>query len=396
MAATLRQIIIDTDSSYTGYDYSDLETAQSTEQGNISLASGTDEYVVFECYATSGAVDDTAVVINGWTTESAGGNYIEINGLLDSSYGHQGVWDATEYRLIPSTSDACIDIYESNVRVIGLQLHALNVNGQFDNAITFRPGSDNVVDFLCEKNILRGESTAIGSYYSWGVDIEDVDTGGSGTVKVGNNIIYDFGAAEGLNGGIYVYAGEVYVDSYIYNNTINDCTYGIATEGNQGAVVIINNITQNCVNQNLYYFSSGVFDSTSGYNIRDDLIDYETIWGTNHAIGTGTSYTANKLNDSGGGLLGTQVGSIVENTTDNTQTYVTVVDSDIQLTLNADIFDHGTEVYIVTTNMYGTVNFDGTTYLLDAADTVAKDKGIDLSEDSNYPISDDILGNTRS
>jgi 5-keto 4-deoxyuronate isomerase len=102
------------------------------------------------------------------------------------------------------------------------------------------------------------------------------------------------------------------------------------------------------------------------------------------------------LNDSGGGLSAAQVGSIVKNDSESTYSYVTVVDSDTQLTLANDIFDTGDENYIINTNMYGSVTFDGSTYLLDSSDTVAIDKGTDLSADPYLPISDDILGTIRS
>tara|TARA_R110000787_G_scaffold193899_2_gene305438 strand:+ start:24059 stop:26266 length:2208 start_codon:yes stop_codon:yes gene_type:complete len=62
--------------------------------------------------------------------------------------------------------------------------------------------------------------------------------------------------------------------------------------------------------------------------------------------GTTTSTSAGKLVDSGGGLSNCNIGEIVKNTTDTTQTTVTAIDSDTQLTLAADIFISG-EAYLL-------------------------------------------------
>ena len=76
--ASLKQVIVDADEAYPGWDYTTLATAESTEQNDISLDTGTDEYVVFECYATSGTAEQptSGITIVGWTTQD--GNYVEI------------------------------------------------------------------------------------------------------------------------------------------------------------------------------------------------------------------------------------------------------------------------------------------------------------------------------
>ncbi len=73
--------------------------------------------------------------------------------------------------------------------------------------------------------------------------------------------------------------------------------------------------------------------------------------GINLTSGVATSYTANKLNDSGGGLSIAVIGSVVENINDGTYAYVTVVDSDTQLTLSVDIFEDGNETYSITSGV---------------------------------------------
>jgi len=69
------------------------------------------------------------------------------------------------------------------------------------------------------------------------------------------------------------------------------------------------------------------------------------------ATGVADSYGANELNDSVGGLSLAKVGSIVTNINDGTYANVTVVDSDILLTLDADIFEDGNEAYSVTSGV---------------------------------------------
>lgn len=374
--ATLRTVIIDTDSAYPGYDYTAFDTAEAGEQGDISATTGSDEYVVFECYATSGTADSRAQggTILGWTTES--GNYIEVTGLNDSAYGHKGVWDTGEYRLVATNAATRSENIEQAFTYFrGIQISCTD-SGAYE-VLRCR----NANDIYVEKCIIRNETAGGGT-----VGLYIFGTAGSGSMYASNNIVYDVGNGAGEPGIYGGHAGTGKV--YCYNNTVCNCYEGIRTS--YGDTVAKNNIIKNCTDD-----YDGTFDVNSGYNVNDTT-GAEGAWRTTHATGTATSYGANKLNDSGGGLSATQVGSFVKNTTDTTYSYVTAVDSDIQLTLNDDIFDDGNEGYEVYTNMYGSVIFDGSTYLLSSSDTVARDKGKDLSSDGNYPITDDILGTTRS
>ena len=74
--------------------------------------------------------------------------------------------------------------------------------------------------------------------------------------------------------------------------------------------------------------------------------------------GTTTSTTANKLIETGQNFTSTvQVGDIVLNTTDDTKSTVSSVDSDTQLTLAADIIASG-ETYVIYRPPAFTINFD--------------------------------------
>ncbi|GAF77453.1 unnamed protein product, partial [marine sediment metagenome] len=71
--------------------------------------------------------------------------------------------------------------------------------------------------------------------------------------------------------------------------------------------------------------------------------------------GSQTSSAANKLIDSGGGFSGlVAIGDYAINITDNTDTTVTAIDSDTQLSLADDIFD-GTEVYEIFSSVTGDI-----------------------------------------
>lgn len=385
--ATLRQIIVDTDSSYPGYDYATLQDAEDNEQDNISAATGTDEYMVFNCYATSGTAD-AYTNFDGWTTEYSGQNYIEVitSGV---NYRHGGEWDTNTYTIYHDggINMASLRTYEDHFRVTGLQIWMNNSSGTRRGFITasLSASDGEIIVSYC---LVRGNGGS--SQNERGIGLA---SGVSGQVqKIYNNIVFDISTA-GTSYGIYSNADSGST-TYIYNNTVIGGTYGIYRNG--GTVISIDNLCQDQVTQGVGT-SAGV-NAADGYNvIEDPTIVLQSLSGTDTDLktGTATSYGANQLNDSGGGLSVAVVGSTVGNTTDSTYGYVTVVDSDNQLTLNADIFDTGNEAYRVTSNIYGSVSFSGTTYLLASDDTVAMENGFDLSGDSVLPITDDILGTTR-
>ena len=113
--------------------------------------------------------------------------------------------------------------------------------------------------------------------------------------------------------------------------------------------------------------------------------------------GTTTSSGTNKLIDSGGGLGSIIVGSAINAGGGSDYTYVTAVDSDTQLSVAHDVLG-SSESYIIYYNFIGSPIFAdeaGDNFLLDRLDEVAILKGINLYTDSNYPITDDVLSNSR-
>ena len=381
--ATIRTVIVDTDNAYAGVDYVTLASAEATENGDISVTTGTDEYVVFECYATSGTAD-SAVVFDGWTTEPT--NYIEVTGKNDAAEYHDGVWNDNLYRIVEASGEDCIDNYEAHFRVTGLQLHNNNA-ASIKMGIRDFESSDATAQKYHSYNLIKGSSSA--TYNMRGISIS-LATGG--VSRVFNNIIYDVNTAA-TSHGVYVSGGT----NYVYNNTILGGTFGVYR--NDGTGIIINNLCQNQVTSAIEF--SGSIDTSSGYNVIEDptlVADSASGTGVDLTTGTATSYTANKLNDTGAGLSVAVVGSVVVNTTDVTYAYVTVVDSDTQLTLSSDIFDTGNEAYRVTSNIYGVVKFvdsGSDNYLLDYLDELAMLHGVNKYADASLPVTDDILGTSR-
>lgn len=371
--AALRTVIVDKDNVYPGVDYTTLNDAESNEQGNISASTGTDEYVVIECYATSGTADTIATDFVGWTTESA--NYIQI--ITPESHRHEGSWDTSTYRLeITDSGAAAFNIQENYIRLEGLQIRTPSISSTGDDLVRVL-NITGTNDIRIEKCIIRGDID--NSYNQNGIDNSDADA----VLKIGNNIIYDINITSS-NHCIYNTG-----TAYVYNNT---CIGGIFVirDASANLMTAINNICDGSGTRSI----CAQMNSNSGYNVVEES-EVNSAHGTTHKTGTVTSALSGKLMDSGGGLSSIPLGSVVKDTTDSTYAYVTVVDSDTQLSISSDIFNLGTENYSIFTNKVGTVNFDGSTYLLNGADIVAIDKGFDLSTDLNYPLTDDILSITR-
>jgi hypothetical protein len=111
--------------------------------------------------------------------------------------------------------------------------------------------------------------------------------------------------------------------------------------------------TTKCIN----WISSG--SSSLVQYFRPSNTNEDAYNSTNPAeSGTTTSTVANKLIETGQNFTSTvQVGDIVSNTTDDTKSTVSSVDSDTQLTLAADIMASG-ETYVIYRPPAFTINFD--------------------------------------
>lgn len=327
--------------------------------------------------------DTTLITVSFGTTGAS--NYLQFYTPVGSAESvnnqrHPGKLDTNKYFLDNANSNS-INIKEDFVRVYGLQLRVTEAGAVARRCIS-------VTNISSPSGVYITKNIIIAAY-------SGLSTGGQGifmsdnqlTGYIWDNIIYDYIFGEvGTCTGIWI---DAVTAVYVYNNTIHNCYEGFDSDD---TTIAKNNIVNDCSSAGF----DGTFDATSTHNVTNVSVT-EGAFGVTHATGTTTDTTANKLRDSGGGLSAAQVGSIVKNTTDTTYSYVTAVDSDIALTLNDDIFVSG-EDYEVYTNIYGSITFvneGGDDFHLAHNDTVAKNKGTDLSSDANLPIWNDIDGEER-
>lgn len=330
------------------------------------------------CYydhiGSPGDADTTAVTID-WGGTTSATYYLQIFTPIGESESinnqrHLGKYNTNFYNMYITGTNSGIYTFERYCRYTGLQIK-INPTTTYKRCIRIDVTDTDITWISYCILIPLGSYTGTG-----GIFILDANVG----ANIFNNSIYDATATSAF--GIRTYAAS---NCYAHNNTIHNCTIGILSD--TGANLRLkNNIVNDCADS-----FSGTFHASSTHNVQDQSAQ-EGAFGATHTSGTADGTAANKLIDSGGDLSLCSVGCIVENTTDTTYTYVTAIDNDTQLSLNDDIFISG-EDYKIYTNMYGSVTFKnegGDDFHLAHNDTVAKNKGTDLSSDANLPIWNDI------
>lgn len=366
---------------------SDYE-ANFTDANHINNADLTAAAVVAHACCYYDHVDqtaDTTPVNIDWTGTTSATYYLRVftpTGSSESinSQRHDGKWNTNKYYMyLTSHWDNIIDIYEQYTVIEGLQFEFLLPTTN-SSAIYCTQATNITVIY----NIVKGSLGAGATYHTFGIR-----DGNSSAGIIHHNVIYGLkgGASDQYGVGIYGLFG----DGYCYCNTVYDNGVGIWDQNAEWTLK--NNIANN--NTDDYYppFSAGTHNITN-LSAQEGAWGFQTDSGNCDGIGADTF----KLRDTGQNFTTTvQVGCIVKNTTDTTYSYVTVINSDTELTLNDDIMDDG-ENYIIYSNMYGSVTFENAgagDFHLGSGDTVAKDKGTDLSSDANLPIWNDIDGDAR-
>ncbi|MCG2690894.1 hypothetical protein L6249_02390 [Candidatus Parcubacteria bacterium] len=231
--------LAETGTENTGINATVLNFDTWTLGKDISSSTGSNEQWNIACYANGTTADTAAVTIDGWTTTAD--NYIKIytpvaSSEVGTSQRHNGKWDTGKYRLEISGAQA-LYVQEDYVRIDGLQVKLTLSSVSLKNTIWLNPGVSNVTDIRVSNCIIRGalsgtsdNSAGIITWYASGTS--------TNTVKIWNNIIYDF-----KNGGY----GDLHgirvrlANYYIYNNTIINCYNGIYIES--GTSVAKNNIS---------------------------------------------------------------------------------------------------------------------------------------------------------
>lgn len=209
------------------------------------------------CYA------DAADTTNAGFSQSWNGDathYLRIYTPVDpsevgGSQRHAGKWTTTAYRLEVNTGDA-ISVTCNFLRIEGLQIRNLGVTAMFTMGIVVMPATGTTLDYRAAYNILWGLSSSAYDYHD-GMQFNGSLT--SGTIRVWNNIIYDYRGTGSFSFGLDILIGA---NAYIYNNTIQNCQRGFTTQGM--TATFINNIAQNCSDGYSYTSQSG-----SDYNLSD-------------------------------------------------------------------------------------------------------------------------------
>lgn len=181
--------------------------------------------------------ETTALTIDGWTTGP--NNYIKI--YTDFGARHNGKWDMTKYRLVVSASSlGVISDLEGNIRIEGLQIEN-TANKMVGNISGINANSNlSIGEHYFSHNLIISTGGGVGSATTDpGISIDMTVMGGT-TVKVYNNIIYNFGS-----GITYDYGGPGPTDGAIYNNTVIDSdSAGIWLVGANNNLYVKNNLVQ--------------------------------------------------------------------------------------------------------------------------------------------------------
>ena len=234
---------------------------------------------------------DNAVSLDGWTTGAD--NYIEIRAVGQAR--HDGKWNTSAHRIV--SSDSCVNIHEHYIRVRHLQ--AESTYEYASGAWITNSGCNGRIDI--EGCIFRYTGSADPSR---GAIQESRPDGATGTVRIWNNIAYDFRFA--------VLAGDWTgsMSYVIYNNTFCDCTYrGIADNGGSSYTTwyLRNNLIQNCSTDYIGSFQNHSTnassddtspDGSSWQNIDASFVDeanddfHLTETGNSDLIDTGTDLSS--------------------------------------------------------------------------------------------------------
>ncbi len=380
--------IIDPDSG-TGFDYTDMSTWESNEQGDLTGIR--DEIAIAKCRCTGGTADTTFVDVSGWTTSAT--QYIKIWTDPAEAYRHPGfLVTGNKYRLeVNGGVDEAITWDAGHIIFDGLMVH---MDNDADSAMFF---NSDIAGWSHVRNcIVDGIGNTATDEQGIEVAVANRTSSPIYTTYLYNNIIQDW-VGVGSN-GIKIRDAIL---GFIYNNTIQNTDQGIEQNDEffDLAITVKNNIIQDIGSALDFYDGGGTgWNTNSEHNIGTTGNLAANAFGATWTTGTTTSASTSKLIDTGKNFntIGVKVGSVVEDSATNFA-YVTAIDSDTQLALSADIMG-ASEAYTIYKNRVGAVTFQDKAndeFLLGDADTVAKDKGVDLTSDSDLAITLDILLTTR-
>ena len=158
------------------------------------------------------AADTTAVAIDGWTTGAS--NYITI----EAASSHGGKWNDNIYRL--NTSSATSTIYESYVRIIGIQFSQTASSGAADQL--WITGLSATGSILIDKCISKGIFSGTANNLSAIVVSSQTQ---SLALNIHNTLIYDYVNGTNLIVGIYLSSTNTTINAQ--NLTLQNCRRGL-------------------------------------------------------------------------------------------------------------------------------------------------------------------------
>jgi hypothetical protein len=189
------------------------------------------------------AADTATVSIDGGDYTVDDDHYIYITSVGVAR--HSGRWSDTAHRLSTTTVSPLKNLVDYTV-IDGIQVTVTMPND-------YQMGIGSNADYSIIRNcIVRG--TGITGEYFDGINIYANPL----TVKVYDNLIYDIieATAEGIAVGVPAN------DCYLYNNTIANCTTGLAAPS--ALAIVKNNLIYNCTTP-----TTGTFNAASDYNATD-------------------------------------------------------------------------------------------------------------------------------
>lgn len=294
---------------------------------------GDSPFIEIDCYA-SAAPDTTAVVINGWTTSAT--NYILIT--APAGERHNGTYSTSKYRLEytnTTNGTSAIEVGEDFVTLDGLQEFTILSSDIASYGIsTSISGVNSGAQLRIQHCIIRVSVPVSGTRH----DSISMSAYASGTrtLFLSNSLLYDnFNTGYGTN--VPLIELEDQSVAYLYNNTLahSDTGLRLTNNGYGAALPVV------------------IMKNTLFTTVATPAI-------TGNTYAAGTDYNATNLSSIGYTVTGSG------NTHDRLSQTFTFV--------NAGAFD----------------------FHLDPSDGGAKTFGVDLSADSNLPITDDIDYTTRT
>jgi len=366
----------------SGEDYPSLTTWEDAVDGDLV---GNQQIQRADVYDDDGDLSGT-VVVDGSTTSNTT-YYMIITAPEGERHTGTAGTGATVTSDFGAGGGIIISLMDEGTRVSWLEVK-VGATGDADTGLGVRVGNklSNSAGFNQVSNCLIYPSADYGADDNDFVGIEATYHQVIKQHTFKNNIIYGFNQVGGIGIFLNATAPRKHIGIRLYNNTITDCDKGIeAISQLTGSIRTwtANNLVTNCGTycyDDAHVNDNGIFYNDNENDLSDDGTAFYLTQADSGAVDTDTT---NHLIQAGQNFITTVfVGMRVRNTTDSTWGYVTVINSDTDLTLNIDLVPDGKEAYIIYkayVNRTIAFNDSGSNdYHLGISDTQAMDLATDL------------------